>query len=186
MFNPYHKLFFSNGYGYVNDDQEPFPAVSEPTLAIWMANMTADEGSPYAAGMQPGEIGAGPRGSNNAWWFDAFGASFGCPYDGPNECYLDVVGYTWYDPNSIEQPAPTERFLIPKCQGGFSPKDCQLHYVRFGANYTGLSGIQFMFWISAPYPQKWQMLQPFLMDNLQLGWSNNSCEAGLLRITQRK
>lgn len=49
---------------------------------------------PFAGNVLPGEIGAGPCASVNAYWFNAYSAFFGCD-DGPADCVMQISGYQY-------------------------------------------------------------------------------------------
>lgn len=130
----------------------------------------------------PGEIGAGPRAFSNAYWFNAYGAYFGCLKDGPGECQLVINGYVWDEHNKIEQPSSSTTYSVPTCA---DYKNCAMTYIRFPhLEYSRLSGVQFQM-IKSKSNNKVDY-EDFVMDNLSLGWYNNTCEAGLTRISQRK
>ena len=180
VFNPYHHMFFSNGYAYIppGADGEPFAAISSPHLAIFLPNLTeTDIGSPNAAGENPGEIGAGPRASLDAFWFDAYSVYAGCDNAGPNDCTFTITGYV-YDAVELKQvSAVTQRASLAPCGGGML--NCSLTQLTFDGAFRGLSGIQFDARVGGEEAI-------FLLDNLELGWFNNTCAAGLLRQRSRK
>lgn len=178
VFNPYHHMFFSNGYAYVQSTQEPFRPESEPHLAIFLPNLTnSDVGSPNAAGVFPGEIGAGPRASIDAFWIDAFSAYMGCDNEGPGDCTVTISGYKFDDAMEVEVAAVRQNATLPACPGFMN---CELSPVEFTDEFRGLSGIQFEAYVNGSVPRI------FLLDNLSMGWANNSCAAGLLRQRSRK
>jgi len=178
VFNPYHHLFFSNGYAYVSDARQPFEPESLPHLAVFMPNLTnSDIGSPNAAGVYPGGIGAGPRRDNDAYWFDAFSAYLGCDNEGPGDCTVTITGYSYDEATDLETQVVQQNATIPPCPGFMN---CELSPVEFSFDFWGLSGIQFEAYINGSVPRI------FLLDNLSMGWYNNTCEAGLLRIRSRK
>lgn len=81
-----------------------------------------------------------------------------------------------------ERTAGGQVVAIPTCPG---LENCTLQYVQFDLYFQNISGIQFDMTIPKLNGRSLQN-QDFLMDNLQLGWANNSCEAGLLRLSARK
>lgn len=171
--------------------EDVFSAVSEPTMAVWMTIYNdTDTGSPNAGAqgqtaLMPGEIGAGPRAFSDVFWFNAYGAYFGCLVDSGNPCHLVVNGYTWDEDSRIEVPYSGMRHDIPICP---DYRNCSMTYVSFDeGDFEGLSGIQFQMYQDEhpelPSKLEWR---DFVMDSLSLGWYNNTCEAGLTRISQRK
>lgn len=127
--------------------------------------------SPRIGHMQPGEVGDGPYDSSSAYWLNAYGAWLGCDNSGPAPCVFNVTGYTWDAAAQQEVPAYNTEYNLPGCP---SFKDCQLQHVSFPPSFVNLTGIQ----IQASVDGQQRM---FFMDDLALGWSNNTCAAGLQR-----
>jgi hypothetical protein len=94
MKNPYHHLFYANGYTYVPDKWEPYPAISQPNIAMFLP-LTGRllPNTAFAGTLLPGEIGAGPRASVPAYWFNAYSGYFGCALNGLEPCRLRISGY---------------------------------------------------------------------------------------------
>ncbi|KAJ4992318.1 hypothetical protein SVAN01_02337 [Stagonosporopsis vannaccii] len=175
MKNPYHHLFYANGFTYVPDKWEPYPAMSQPNVAMFLP-LTGRllPNTPFAGTLLPGEIGAGPRSSVTAYWFNAYSGYFGCALSGGTPCTLRISGYR-YDAVVREEVLVVEQnATLPACYGYIN---CRLTRVFFNEQFRGLSGIQFnAFTYRAGIPQV------HVMDDLQLGWYNNSCSAGIWRI----
>lgn len=175
MQNPYHHLFYANGFTYVPDKWEPYPAISQPNVAMFLPlGSSLLPNSPFAGTLLPGELGAGPRASVDAYWFDAYGGYFGCALNGVTPCTLRISGYRWDATQGQEVVAAEQNVTIPPCWGYIK---CKLVRVDFDARFRGLSGIQFN-----AYTRLLGIPQIFFMDALQLAWWNNTCSAGILRI----
>ncbi|KAK4981677.1 hypothetical protein LTR66_009796 [Elasticomyces elasticus] len=177
VFNPYHHLYFALGYVYVPPPSDPFPPISPPRLTMFFTNETGadNESSPSAGGLRPGEISAGPRAVESAFWFDAYSAYLGCDNEGPNDCELSITGYQYNAFAKQEISAFQQNVTLPPCPG---MTDCRLEQVQFPASFRGLSGLQFQ--ASVGNEKK-----IFFMDDLSMAWSNNTCAAGLLRQRSR-
>ncbi|KAF2676362.1 hypothetical protein K458DRAFT_259659, partial [Lentithecium fluviatile CBS 122367] len=175
MQNPYHHLFYANGFTYVPDKWEPYPAISQPNVAMFLPiGSSLLPNSPFAGTLLPGEFGAGPRASIDAYWFNAHSGYFGCALNGITPCTLRISGYRYDATLEQEVLAAEQSVTIPPCWGYIN---CQLTQVVFDAQFTRLSGIQFnAFTYNLGIPQI------FMMDDLQLEWWNNTCSAGILRI----
>lgn len=170
IFNPYHKLFFQQYFGYVPPPSDPFPPISPPQLAIYRADDSGAISSPDAVLELPGEIGSGPRASDSTYWIDAYSAYLGCTNPGPESCSIMVKGYqNWSVPSVI-----TQGFTQPPCPG---MKNCSLALVEFADGFRNLTGLQIVATVGIT-PVDWYM------DNLSLGWSNNTCAAQLERSSQ--
>ncbi|KAH8725557.1 hypothetical protein GQ44DRAFT_707275 [Phaeosphaeriaceae sp. PMI808] len=176
--NPYHHLFYANGYTDVPDKWEPYPAISQPNVAMYLP-LTGRLGpsQPFAGLLLPGELGAGPRASSNAYWFNAYSGYFGCALNGITPCTLRISGYR-YDATMKEEVLVAEQnATLPACWGYIG---CRLNQVVFNEGFRGLSGIQ----INA-FTGGLGIPQAHMMDDLVMGWYNNSCSAGIMRIGHR-
>ncbi|KAH7410194.1 hypothetical protein DE146DRAFT_604395 [Phaeosphaeria sp. MPI-PUGE-AT-0046c] len=176
--NPYHHLFYANGYTDVPDKWEPYPAISQPNVAMFLpltGRLVPNQ--PFAGTLLPGELGAGPRASVSAYWFNAYSGYFGCALNGVTPCLLRIWGYR-YDARLKEEVVVAEQnTTIPACYGYIR---CRLTQVTLHEQFRGLSGIQFKaFTAGLGIPQV------HMMDDLQMEWYNNTCSAGILRIGNR-
>ena len=114
-----------------------------------------------------GEFGAGPRAHDSAYWIDAFSVYLGCNNAGPSECVISINGYdaarsTRVASQTVNQPA---------CPG---LTNCKLAKVSLNEEFRNLTGIQIIAAVDRR-PVTWYM------DELELGWSNNTCEASIER-----
>jgi hypothetical protein len=175
--NPYHHLFYANGYTYVPDKWEPYPAISQPNVAMFLPVGGLLPNTPFAGTLLPGEIGAGPRVSVSAYWFNAFHAYFGCALNGITPCTLRISGYRYDATLKQEILAAEQNVTLPACYGYIK---CRLTQVFFNDQFKALSGIQFN-----AYTYNLGIPQIFMMDSLQMEWYNSSCAAGILRIGHR-
>lgn len=68
LINPYHHLFWASGYTEVPDKWEPYPAISQPNVAMFLP-LTGRlfPNQPFTGTLLPGEMGAGPRASVDAY-----------------------------------------------------------------------------------------------------------------------
>lgn len=136
-----------------------------------------DSGSPGAAGLRPGEINDGPRGSINAYWFDAFGAYLGCDNAGPGDCTMVISGFAYDSVAGQDVQVVQQNATLPPCPGFIN---CHMSPVDFNGDFRSLSGIQIQAFVNGTVPKIW------FMDDLRMGWFNNTCAAGLLRQRSRK
>jgi hypothetical protein len=175
MVNPYHHLFYANGYTNVPDKWEPYPAISQPNIAMFLP-LTGQIlfNQPFAGTLLPGEIGAGPRASVSAYWFNAYSGYFGCALNGIAPCLLRISGYRYDATIKDEVLVAEQNVTIPACWGYFG---CRLTQVSFNDQFRALSGIQFN-----AYTSGLGIPQVHMMDDLQMQWYNNTCSAGILRI----
>lgn len=178
MTNPYHHLFYANGFTYIPDKWEPFPAISQPNVAMFLP-LTGRllPNTAFAGTLLPGELGAGPRASVSAYWFNAYSAYFGCALNGLTGCSLRISGYRYDTMLQGEVLVVEQNVTIPACWGYIN---CQLTQVFFNDEFRALSGIQFN-----AYTSSLGIPQVHMMDDLQMEWYNNTCSAGILRIGHR-
>lgn len=172
IFNPYRKLFFEDHYGYVPPPSDPFPPISPPQLAVYRANQHINvNGSPDASRQSVGEFGAGPRASDSAFWIDAFSVWLGCENPGPSNCIITINGYV----NGSSTRAVSQTVTQPPCPGLVG---CKLEFIEFDKGFRNLTGVQFLAAID-------RKLSVYYIDDVSLGWSNNSCEAQKVRTSSR-
>ncbi|KAJ9648694.1 hypothetical protein H2199_000607 [Coniosporium tulheliwenetii] len=181
VFNPYHHMFYAQGYGYVPPPDVAFAPVSQPHLAIYSPEIARDiTSSPNGGTVRPGEIGAGPRNSISAFWFDAFSVFLGCENEGPDDCEMTISGYTYDAAYEYQEVLAVEQVVsLPPCTRGLLK--CNLRPVELSREFRGLSGIRFEARLA-----NGEEASAFLLDNMSMGWADNSCAAGLLRQRSRK
>ena len=167
IFNPYRKLYWEEHFAYVPPPTDPFPPHSPPQLAVYQEASLTISPSPDTGLELVGEIGAGSRASDSAYWIDAYSAWLGCANSGPDYCHIEVRGYAYGMTESIV----AQSFTQPPCPG---LKNCSLALVEFPSGFSRLSGLQIIATV-ADKPVTWYM------DDLSLGWSNNTCAAQLER-----
>lgn len=167
IFNPYRKLFFNSGYGYVPPPSDPFPPISPPQLAVYnyhndsVSQTSVDDGL-----VLHGEIGAGPRVNESAYWIDAYSTWIGCANGGPGECTINFIGY-----DQLNNQIANQTVLQAACPGLVN---CKLAQVSFTDEFRELAGLQILAYVD-------ETPVTFYMDDLSVGWSNNSCAARLER-----
>lgn len=184
VFNPYHHLFFANGFAYYAPDHSlthpgTYDPISGPNVAIYKVDPTVsiDDRDDRVGNMLPGQIGAGPRVEDRTYWFDAFGAELGCDNGGSSPCNMTISGYT-YNPVHQNEYKTSEQFAaIPPCN---QLEDCVLTHVDFDNDFRGLSSIRFEAVVDGATLKSW------VIDNLNVAWYDNSCEAGRKRRTVKK
>ncbi|MCJ1466801.1 hypothetical protein MMC07_005421 [Pseudocyphellaria aurata] len=164
IFNPYRKLFFENHYGYVPPPSDPFPPHSPPQLAVYRANQGINvDGSPDAGLESAGEFGAGPRSADSTYWIDAFSLWIGCENVGPSDCVITINGYD----SARSTRAVSQTITQPPCPGLVN---CKLTFVEFKDDFRNLAGIQILTAVDRKF-------MPYYIDDVSLGWSNNTCAA---------
>lgn len=164
-------MHFSDGFVYAPPPSLPFLPVSPPHLVMFVANETGDNNNHNDGGRLAGEIGAGIRRSSSAFWFNAYHAYLGCDNHSAHPCKLQITGLVYQEQTKSEVAAFHQTVSILPC---LLPDNCELKQIHFDSSMKALSSLRIQ--ASAnDEPVSW------FMDNLALGWSNNTCAAGLLR-----
>ncbi|KAK2743251.1 hypothetical protein FQN57_004940 [Myotisia sp. PD_48] len=173
IFNPYHHLFFSNGWSYGPPPNEPFTPFSKPCIGIFVPSK---ERGPNGEGFE-GEFGAGPRSYNNIYWFDAYSAYVGCSNEHLTKtpCEMTITALRFDLGSNTEIPSASSTFLIPACMG---PHNCNLTQIVLGSEFRGLSGLK----IKAMEADSRAM---WYIDDISLKWYDDSCAAGKERQRSR-
>ena len=87
----------------------------------------------------------------------------GCKNAGPADCVIYINGYI----DGKATRVASQTVVQPPCP---ALKNCALSLVQFGADFRRLTGVQILASVD-------RGAITWYMDNLQLGWSNNSCAA---------
>ena len=118
-----------------------------------------------------GEFGAGPRYAESAYWIDVYSAYLGCNNSGPANCKISFNGYV-YEPNFGNIVLDALQVVYqPPCAG---LSDCTLVQHNLNDEFRSLVGLQVVATVD-------NVPVSYFMDDLKVGWSNNSCAAGKLR-----
>ncbi|KAI4225107.1 MAG: hypothetical protein L6R36_004164 [Xanthoria steineri] len=169
IFNPYHKLYFNGGFGYVPPPDDPFAPISPPQLAVYNYHTDSSISQSPDAGLElRGELGAGPRFHESAYWIDAYSAWIGCANGGPTDCRIDLIGYDAFNLSIAAQTVQQRPCTT----------NCSLAQITFSNHFRGLAGLQILAYVD-------ETQVTFYMDDLSLGWSNNTCAAQLERSSSR-
>lgn len=97
----------------------------------------------------------------------------GCNDGGPAECAIKILGYTYSSATDNPDPSFTQTVTLPPCPGLVN---CTLTQVNFADEFRSLTGLEIIATIGGT-PVTW------FMDDLRLSWSNDTCAAGLRRVT---
>ncbi|THV49919.1 hypothetical protein BGAL_0173g00150 [Botrytis galanthina] len=176
LFNPYHQFLFSDGFTVVPPPKRlPFLPSSKPLLLEFIPNFEANSSDrktgPNAADHGfSGQIGSGDEGLTGCFNFNLYGASLGCDSMGPS-CDFTFTGYK-YDVASKDTSLVTQQVIrVPACP---ELANCVLTTVDLNSSFKDLTYF-FMNVTMTGKPKLWWM------DDLRMGWSDNSCAMGLCR-----
>lgn len=135
-------------------------------------------GSPDAGDVPPGGFGnTGVRAHTDLFWFNAISAYVGCDHAGlgvNDACWLNAWAWKW--DGVREYVAEKNAYRVAPCAESLN---CPLQEIHFPESWTGLITMNFTATVGS-------RVRNFYMDSLNLGWVNNTCEAGLKRISVKK
>ncbi|PBP16326.1 hypothetical protein BUE80_DR012972 [Diplocarpon rosae] len=177
LFNPYHKFDFSNGFTVVPPPVDPYLPESKPLLLEFIPNFTVNNTTPASGpnsrqGGFSGEIGNADHGASGCFSFNFYGASFGCDSSGP-DCHFTFTGFK-YDRSSGEtSPVTTQQLSVTACPD-LKSLDCILTSVTLDATFEDLDSVRVNVTVQGE-PKIWWV------DDIRLGWFDNTCEQGLCR-----
>ncbi|KAF7927981.1 hypothetical protein EAE99_005358 [Botrytis elliptica] len=176
LFNPYHQFLFSDGFTVIPPPKRlPFLPSSKPLLLEFTPNFQANSsdrktGPNTADDSFSGQIRSGDERHTGCFNFNLYGASLGCDSTGPS-CDFTFTGYK-YDEASQKTSQVTQQIIhVPAC-----PKlaNCVLTTVDLEPSFRDLTHFVMNATVAGE-PKLWWM------DDLRLGWSDNSCAMGLCR-----
>lgn len=180
IFSTYHKLFWANGFAYVPPPKDPYLPISPPQLAVFITDPTANvhaDNSTVGLGEEGyGEFGAGPRYAESAYWINAYSAYVGCNNTGPADCMITINGYT-YEPHFKNVVLNALQVMYqPPCP---TLTNCDFLSVTLNNDFRNLVGLQIVATVG-------EERVAWFMDDLEVGWSNNTCAAGKQRDSSRQ
>ncbi|MCJ1391934.1 hypothetical protein MMC18_004801 [Xylographa bjoerkii] len=184
IFNPYHNLVWSLGFAYAPPPSDPYPPISPPQLGVFVTNQSVNVHpvnltSPPGPGDDvDGELGAGPNFGNSAFWINAYSAYLGCANAGPEDCELTINGYGLDAAFANNVLVARQTAYQPPCVG---LTNCALMKVTFTQDFQNLTGFQIIASVGTN-----PLMYTWYMDNLEVGWSDNSCEAGQIRAADSR
>ena len=175
IFNPYHDLFWAQGFAYAPPPEDPYTPISPPQLAVFVTDQSANvhpaniTGPPGPGDDIDGQFGAGPRFANPVFWIDAFSAFVGCTNAGPEDCELTVNGFVYEKTFKNTVLYARQTFYQPPCP---TLKNCELMHIEFGPDFRNLTSLQVIATVG-----KQTLLNTWYMDDLEVAWSDTSCAA---------
>jgi len=175
VFNPYHQFDFSDGFTVVPPPTDPYLPSSPPLLLEFIADFNVNGTNPQAGpdtaeeGFS-GQISNGDHALTGCFTFNAYGASFGCNSTGP-DCDFTFTGLRYNSSSGEEYSVTSQNYSISACP---ALSKCTLMLIPLDNTFVDLNAIQINATVAGAPAMWW-------MDDLRLGWFNNSCTAGLCR-----
>lgn len=179
IFNPFDHFFWEAGWTYGPPPAQPYAPHNGNQLAIYNITLSNQQpGSSNAGTIVKGGFSAGPRSSLDQYWFNATSAWVGCQNNLTSPlgvCDFVAEAYVWNNDTQVEQLIITQHFKLPLCQ----TEHCDLQLITFSDKFEGLCTMSF-------YANIDGQIRNFYVDDMEMGWWNNTCDAGLMRISSRK
>ena len=173
VFNPYHQFDFSEGFAVVPPPAGPFLPSSIPMMLEFIPSFVigvVDDSPNTAEEGFSGQISDGDHGLTGCFTFDIYGAAFGCNSTG-SPCDFKFTGLQYDAATGVATAITSQTVSIPACP---ALTNCTLAPIMLDDTFVDLNAIQIRA-ATAGAPLGWWM------DDLQLGWFNNSCSTGLCR-----
>jgi hypothetical protein len=101
----------------------------------------------------------------------------GCNNAGPADCQLTALGYQYNNETETTELTVEQTFYQEPCP---TLKNCSLIQIFFEPDFYNLTSLQ----IVATVEHKTEPITWF-MDDVAMGWTDNSCEAGKIRDAAR-
>lgn len=176
VFNPYHQFDFSDGFVVVPPPTDPYLPSSPPLLLEFIPNFNINGtntqvGPNSAEEGYSGQISDGDGDRTGCFRFNVYGASFGCDSQGP-ECGFTFSGYQ-LNASRKEVQIASQSIAVPACP---ALANCTLTPVTLDKSFENLAFVRINVTVA-------QQTKIWWMDDLRLGWYNNSCTTGLCRQT---
>jgi hypothetical protein len=166
--NPYHRFAFSNGFAAMPPPKSPF----KPSSGKLMTMFTPGN-NPMAGFAQ---FGVGSLTENPCFRFDFQGISVGC-IGQDLVCTVTVTGVQWNGTSNVD--AGTKVWRISTCS---QAQGCSLSEQIIdsdaGVGFTDLTAVK----ITAEVDDN---PTSFAADDVQIGWTDTSCEAAVCRSKVR-
>ena len=179
IFDPYEHLYWADGWSYVPPPTEPYQPQNGSHLAEYVPSSATDNGSPDAGDVPYGAFGAGPHNYENAYWFNAHSAYVGCDNgatDPSISCDFVATYYRYNAESKGDEVVYTQHFPQSPCPNF---QNCELQQIFFDTQWnTKLSALSF-------YANVQGREVIFWIDTIAMSWWNNTCAAGLERISNR-
>jgi hypothetical protein len=179
FFNPYKKFAFSDGFVVVPPPRVPYLPSSKPLLLEFIPNFTVNEtdensGPNSKENGWSGDLGNGDHGVTGCFSYNFYGASFGCDSTGPG-CLFTFSGFRYDRATKLTNQVATQTISIAACP---ELADCPLTSITVDNTFQNLDLVRMNASVFG-LPKVWWV------DDVRLGWFDNSCEKGICRQNTR-
>jgi hypothetical protein len=165
MFSPYHRFWFATSFKLAPPPKARFqPSSGKLMLQHTPSNVSTDAVPNF---------GIGPGQSAKCFAFDFYGAMVGCDSE-ESDCVFTFTGMRLNDTSETESQAVTQAVHVPACE---QMEDCKLQHVSL-QGFTAVTSINIDVQVDNEDRTWWA-------DDLELGWSEDSCESATCRSRVR-
>lgn len=179
IFNPYEKFKFSDGFVVVPPPRVPYLPSSKPLLLEFIPNYTVnitdeDSGPNSREFGWSGDIGNADQGRTGCFSYNMYGASLGCETrEAP--CVFTFTGFRYDRTTKLTNPVTTQTLTVSACP---ELENCPLTSVNLDSSFENLDAVRMSLKVGG-LPRLWWM------DDVRLGWFDNTCSVGICRQTTR-
>lgn len=168
LFNPYHRLTWSDGFKAFPASACPYKSSSGQVMIEYSTSSPNQH--------QTAEIGLGALQTDSCFRFDFTSFRVGCASTGAS-CNFNITGLAWNSSTKTQVPVASHTFHTRACA---SQKDCKLRLITAdkASGLTNLTSI-LVEATAGGQPQTWWG------DDLALSWTEPSCEAAVCRSRVR-
>ena len=170
MPSPYHRFWFSPGFGLRHSQKE----VNTTSLMLQFDPSSRMNTSSANVSLSSGgaTISLGPQKSNPCFRFNYYGSHLKCVSNG-TECVFNITGLRYNYNSSQEDVSISQTLRVPACSR--EPENCYPPPVKLHG-FKHLTSID----ISMAAEDEGR---PWWMGDISLGWSDDTCEAATCRST---
>lgn len=175
-------MYWGTTWTYGPPPNQPYKPESGDLLGHSVGGNNSNiTGSPNAGLVPAKGFGAGPRNYNQFYWFDPRSAFVQCDYSSftpgneSQQCDFTATAYQYNPQLKQDRVVATQHWTQNRC----TEEICELNQITFDRPFSNLSSMSFYGVIEG-------QIVDFYMDSIRLEWYDNSCEAGLARISSRK
>ena len=152
---PYHRFFFSDGFGMVSRGSTPFGTSGSGQIVRYDASLGA-----------VGQIGVGPLRENSCFRFNFKGMRLGCNSK-DHDCVFHITGLVWN--GTEETPRSTRTLVVGACA---QAPECSLSRqtldLAAASEFVNLTAVNISMTVGGKEREWWG-------DDVQLSWTDNEC-----------
>jgi len=170
LFAPYHYFNFGEDISVVPLPVVPYVAETLPELLEFWYDSDTIHHAPLNGTIFAYDLS---QGNHGCYQFNVYGASMGCNSTNGFDCKFTFTG-AYTGPAGPTSVVATQSITVPACKT-LSQDNCHLVPITLDPTFTGLTTLTVGVTVDG-VPASWWM------DDLALGWTNNTCDAATCRF----